>query len=117
MGEPETGPQLLSSLQLDEPVGTHPAWTTRRSTNFHPNFGVVCVSSNLWPGAHAYSDGRSFANIYVGYGHKFATEPYSPPAPPPSQQEYAGEDIAESTDPSREEELAVEEAKRAAEGE
>ena len=76
---------------------------------------------------------QEFDNIYVGWGHKFAVEPYSPPQPPAPAEEvcaqwlmcmhvmtsfvvqYAGDDVAEAADPTREEEIAFEASKAEAE--
>ena len=63
---------------------------------------------------------RKFENIYIGYGHKYQPENYSPPMPPAALEEYAiGPDVMEMDDPSVEDEQALkkaqEEAMRAAE--
>ena len=35
-----------------------PAWSARVSSNTIPQYAVAIVSSNLWPGAHAFAAGR-----------------------------------------------------------
>ena len=63
---------------------------------------------------------RKFENVYIGYGNKYLSENYSPPAPPPALEEYPnGPEVLEMDDPTVEEEKALkqaqEEAMRAAE--
>lgn len=51
---------------------------------------------------------RKFENVYVGWGQKYSSENYSPPAPPTPQEEYpSGPEITEADDPTVEEENAV----------
>lgn len=51
---------------------------------------------------------RHFENVYVGWGHKYSSENYSPPALPPVQIEYPiGPEITEASDPTPEEEAAL----------
>jgi radial spoke head protein 4A len=70
----------------------------------HTAYASVCISSNRWPGAHAYAVQKKFGNVYIGWGLKYNTNPYSPVLPPAVQSEYMGEDVAEATDPTRQEE-------------
>ena len=65
--------------------------------------GALAVLRNhSWPGSYAIGFGKRYTNIYVGYGHKFSVEPYTPPAPPALQIEYAPkedeEEFAEAED-------------------
>lgn len=103
--EPETGPPLLTPAQEDEPVDDGPAWNVRLTSPMNVGYSGVMASSNLWPGAHvvSWNMGKSYENVYIGYGQRYDPEPYSPPLPPPAQAEYAGE-IVETIDPTREEE-------------
>ena len=39
-------------------VDSMPAWSARVSSNTIPQYAVAIVSSNLWPGAHAFAAGR-----------------------------------------------------------
>jgi len=114
--EPEAGPPLLTPLQNDDDVDGLPSWSTRLSSTAHPAYACVRISSNRWPGAHAFAVEKKFANIYVGDGLKYQTEPFSPELPPPAQVEYTGEDVVEAADPSRQEEEEYE-AKQAEEEE
>ena len=51
---------------------------------------------------------RKFENMYVGWGLKYAGEGYSPPMPPPPQEEYpSGLEITEALDPTVEEEVEL----------
>jgi radial spoke head protein 4A len=113
--EPETGPPLLTPLQNDTEVDGMPAWSTRLSSNAHPAFSCVRISSNRWPGAHAFGVGKQFANVYIGFGLKYSPEPFSPTQLPPIATEYNGEDITETIDPTREEEEEFEAAQAAQE--
>ena len=63
---------------------------------------------------------RKYENLYVGYGHKYQPENYSPPMPPVALEEYpVGPDVMEMDDPTVEDEQALkkaqEEAMKAAE--
>eukprot|EP00041_Stephanoeca_diplocostata_P008024 m.115188 g.115188 ORF g.115188 m.115188 type:complete len:494 (+) comp17138_c0_seq1:269-1750(+) len=105
--EPETGPPLLTPAQEDPEVDGQPAWSTRLTMPLNPAYSAVVASSNTWPGAHAvaFAKGKSYENVYIGYGHRFSSEPYSPPLPPPTEAEFdVNETVTETTDPSREEE-------------
>ena len=58
---------------------------------------------------------RKFENVYIGYGHKYNAQNYSPPPPPPIQREYpSGPDITEAEDPTVEEEVALKAAQEEA---
>jgi radial spoke head protein 4A len=59
---------------------------------------------------------RKFENFYIGWGHKYSVDNYTPPVPPPVHQEYpSGPEIAEMDDPSVEEEKAFQAAQEAVE--
>lgn len=48
---------------------------------------------------------RRFANVYIGWGHKYNAYNYSPPSMPPIQDQYKiGPEIMEISDPTVEEE-------------
>jgi len=56
--------------------------------------------------------------VYIGWGHKYAPENYSPDPPPAVMGEFhSGPDITEIEDPTPEEEAAVRAAKEAEEEE
>ena len=58
---------------------------------------------------------RKFENVYVGWGQKYSSENYSPPAPPAPQEEYpSGPEITEVDDPTVEEENALRAAQQEA---
>ena len=58
---------------------------------------------------------RKFENFYIGWGHKYSPDSYTPPAPPPVYQEYpSGPEITEMDDPTVEEEQAFRAAQEAA---
>lgn len=106
--EPEVGPPLLTPLAEDEEVNGMPAWSTCLSSNLVPQYAVAVVKSNLWPGASAFALEKKFENVYVGFGHKYSQENYSPPPPPAILEEFpSGPEITEAEDPTPEEEAAL----------
>ncbi|KAK9519812.1 hypothetical protein VZT92_022517 [Zoarces viviparus] len=106
----QAGPPLLTRLSEDEERFNIPPWTLTVSSTLTFQHALAVIRSNLWPGAYAYSCGKTFENIYVGWGLKYAGEGYSPPVPPPPQNEYpSGPEITEALDPSLEEELVLQE--------
>lgn len=114
--EPETGPPLLTPLSEDAEIGNMPPWTPKFSSNLIPQFSIACMHSNLWPGAHAFATGKKFENIYVGSGHKYSQDNYSPTPVPQTQDEFpSGPEITEGEDPTPEEEAALRAAKMEAE--
>ncbi|XP_038197007.1 radial spoke head protein 4 homolog A isoform X2 [Arvicola amphibius] len=108
--EQEVGPPLLTPISEDLDIQNIPSWTTRLSSNLIPQYAIAVLRSNLWPGAYAFSNGKKFENIYIGWGHKYSVENYTPPGLPPVYQEYpSGPEITEMDDPS----VGEEEASRA----
>ena len=59
-------------------------WVCHLNEHIH----IYCFRSNLWPGAFVFGLDRKFENLYVGWGHKYTVDNYSPTAPPPTQEEY-----------------------------
>lgn len=116
---PETGPNLLGSVGDDKGIGLVPAWSTYASSQVLPEYSVAVARSNIWPGAFAIAKEKTFENIYVGWGAKYAGKPYAPPQPPAPFEEFpTSQEIAEVLDPTVEEEIAYKErmaAKNAAE--
>jgi len=54
------------------------------------------------------SDYRKFENVYIGHGHKYSQDNYSPPAVPAIMVEFpSGPEITEAEDPTPEEEAAL----------
>ncbi|XP_004471279.2 radial spoke head protein 4 homolog A [Dasypus novemcinctus] len=112
--EQEVGPPLLTPISEDTEIQNTPPWTTRLSSNLIPQYAIAVLRSNLWPGAYTFSNGKKFENFYIGWGHKYSPDNYTPPAPPPVYQEYpSGPEIAEMDDPSVEEEQAFRAAQEA----
>ncbi|KAG8510945.1 Radial spoke head protein 4A [Galemys pyrenaicus] len=113
--EQEAGPPLLTPISEDLEIQNTPPWTTRLSSNLIPQYAIAILRSNLWPGAYAFSNGKKFENFYIGWGHKYSPDNYTPPVPPPVQQEYpSGPEITEMDDPGVEEEQAFRAAQAAA---
>ncbi|CAO2628057.1 Radial spoke head protein 4 homolog A [Lemmus lemmus] len=112
--EQEVGPPLLTPISEDLDIQNIPSWTTRLSSNLIPQYAIAVLRSNLWPGAYAFSNGKKFENIYIGWGHKYSVENYTPPGLPPVYQEYpSGPEITEMDDPSVSEEQASRATKEA----
>eukprot|EP00918_Siedleckia_nematoides_P107558 GHVU01234607.1.p1 GENE.GHVU01234607.1~~GHVU01234607.1.p1 ORF type:complete len:407 (+),score=107.40 GHVU01234607.1:443-1663(+) len=106
--EPEVGPPLLTPLSEDAEIEGMAPWTAKLSSNLIPQYAIAVMHSNLWPGAHAFASGKKFENVYIGWGHKYASENYSPPPPPSVQEEFpSGPEITEVEDPTPEEEAAL----------
>ncbi|WAR19877.1 RSH4A-like protein [Mya arenaria] len=113
--EPEQGPPLLTPLSEDAEIGSMPPWTSRLSSNLIPQYAIACINSNLWPGAHAFATGKKFENVYVGHGHKYSQDNYSPPSVPAIMEEFpSGPEITEAEDPTPEEEAALRAARQEA---
>ncbi|XP_043918418.1 radial spoke head protein 6 homolog A-like [Protopterus annectens] len=106
--EPEVGPPLLTPLSEDTEISQISPWSTKLSSNLIPQYAIAVLRSNLWPGAHAFATGKKFENIYIGWGHKYSPDNYSPPPSGVVQPEYtSGPEIMEMDDPTVEEELAL----------
>ncbi|XP_055981239.1 radial spoke head protein 4 homolog A [Sorex fumeus] len=113
--EQEVGPPLLTPISEDLEFQSTPPWTTRLSSNIIPQYAIAVLRSNLWPGAYAFSNGKKFENFYIGWGHKYSPENYTPPVLPQVYQEYpSGPEITEMDDPSVEEEQAFRATQEAA---
>ncbi|XP_067293852.1 radial spoke head protein 6 homolog A isoform X2 [Pseudorasbora parva] len=106
--EPEIGPPLLTPLSEDAKINDTPPWSSMTSSNLIPQFSIAVLRSNLWPGAYAYASGKSFGNVYIGWGLKYIGEAYTPIGLPPPHSEYpSGPEITEALDPSVAEEQAL----------
>ncbi|XP_019523825.1 PREDICTED: radial spoke head protein 4 homolog A isoform X1 [Hipposideros armiger] len=111
----EVGPPLLTPISEDLEIQNTPPWTTRLSSNVVPQYAIAVLRSNLWPGAYAFCNGKKFENLYIGWGHKYSPDSYTPPVPPPVCQEYpSGPEITEMDDPTVEEEQVFRAAQEAA---
>ncbi|KAM5327606.1 radial spoke head protein 4 homolog A [Glossophaga mutica] len=113
--EQEVGPALLTPISEDLEIQSIPPWTTRLCSNLIPQYAIAVLRSNLWPGAYTFCNGKKFENLYIGWGHKYSPDSYTPPVPPPVCQEYpSGPELTEMDDPSVEEEQAFRAAQEAA---
>ena len=116
--EQEIGPPLLTPLSDDVEVGGLPPWSVHLSSGLSLIQHSICiVKSNLWPGAVAFSNGKKFENIYIGYGVKYQTETFSPAQPQVFQPECSTPAMEEDHDPTVEEETALKQQNEADEGE
>jgi len=98
--ESDEPPALLSSLEEDKAKPLKKMWIYRQ-TGKGVNSAVTASNLN-WPGFVAVSKGKAWANCYVGFGHKFLSGLYTPPQPPPIQQEFKApidEDDEDQEDP------------------
>ena len=75
-------------INQDSDVDGLPAWSAARSSDLIPAYSVAVLKSNTWPGACTFGFDRKFENVYIGFGHKYSSENYSPPPPPPVFEEY-----------------------------
>ncbi|XP_062838531.1 radial spoke head protein 6 homolog A [Anolis carolinensis] len=111
----EIGPPLLTPLSEDADIQNIPPWAAELSTNLIPQYALAVLHANLWPGACSFAVGRKFDNIYIGWGHKYSSDNYSPPLPPIVQSEYpSGPEVTETVDPTVEEEMALKAAQEEA---
>jgi hypothetical protein len=51
----------------------------------------VSAHSLVWPGATAVARRNTFVNVYIGWGLKYSSQPYTPPPPPAIQTEFVAE--------------------------
>ncbi|KAM4816714.1 LOW QUALITY PROTEIN: radial spoke head protein 4 homolog A-like [Urocitellus parryii] len=110
--EQELGLPLLTPISEDLEIQNMPA-TGILSSNLIPQYAIA-VLSNLWPGAYAFSNGKKLENFYIGWGHKYSVDNYTPPIPPPVYQEFPRRpEITEMDDPGVEEEQAFRAAQEA----
>eukprot|EP00163_Fabomonas_tropica_P003023 TRINITY_DN124_c0_g3_i2.p1 TRINITY_DN124_c0_g3~~TRINITY_DN124_c0_g3_i2.p1 ORF type:complete len:398 (+),score=146.86 TRINITY_DN124_c0_g3_i2:1052-2245(+) len=114
---PEEEPPLLEAVGDDEPIveETHPAWTARLCRQLTSDYACVSVVNHKWPGACAVARGAQFANIYIGYGHKWTDTAYTPAPLPEVQEEPASKH--EKADPTVEAEAEFEKKDDPEEGE
>jgi len=106
--QPEHGPALLTPISEDSDVDSMPAWSASLTSTLVPQYAAAILRSNLWPGAFTFGLEKKFENLYIGWGHKYTAESYSPPAPPATQEEYpSGVEVTEVPDPTVDEERAL----------
>eukprot|EP00162_Nutomonas_longa_P022155 comp5172_c0_seq1/m.4301 comp5172_c0_seq1/g.4301 ORF comp5172_c0_seq1/g.4301 comp5172_c0_seq1/m.4301 type:complete len:439 (-) comp5172_c0_seq1:161-1477(-) len=103
--QPEDQPAILSGITEDEALIPEviPAWSARLCSTHLKQYSVAAVYSNIWPGFTAVAQGKTFASLYVGYGHKYAAEPMTP-FPLPQVQSEPKEEV-EAEEPPLEEEI------------
>lgn len=104
----EEGPPLLTTISQDDDVDGLPAWSAVRSSDLVPAYSVAVLRSNTWPGAYTFGVDKKFENVYIGFGHKYSSENYSPPPPPPVWEEYVTDlEVTEAPDPTVADEQAL----------
>lgn len=78
----EKGPVMLAPANDDAKVMAMPAWSPLVSScSKSVRNQVAGLASNTWPGAIALTNGKVWANVYVGWGVKRQAL-YQPPPPP-----------------------------------
>uniref|UniRef100_A0A0G4FW21 Uncharacterized protein n=1 Tax=Chromera velia CCMP2878 TaxID=1169474 RepID=A0A0G4FW21_9ALVE len=102
MKEEDPVQEVLRGLDADKPVipeveGAEAAWGvqkfgdpckyTQEGGEGETAFTVTAVTSLKWPGAMTVSQGKSFASVYIGYGHAAGVPSFFPPAPAEIQDE------------------------------
>jgi radial spoke head protein 4A len=87
--EPEEPPAQLTSIEEDKDetlAKLKKIWVVRAMPKgAHP---VVSATNFNWPGFVAVSKGNKWANIYVGFGHKYLAGLFTPPPPPTIMTEF-----------------------------
>jgi len=84
--EPEEPPAALASLEEDKTPTLKKMWIFRAVPK-GPHAIITATNLN-WPGAFAVCKGKKWANIYVGFGHKYLPGLFTPPKPPAIQNEF-----------------------------
>lgn len=102
---PEIGPALFAKCSEDKTVERITPWTIRMAHQSERNSdAIVVMQSNIWPGAVSLtmSGQRVHDFLYIGWGQKFVTRNYSPPAIPNILNEWRDDEIMqiEMIDPS-----------------
>lgn len=104
--EEEEVPARLTTVDEDVDdagFGAKKLWSLRISPSKSNPHAVVSIHSLNWPGAVAVGKKKNWANIYIGYGHKYLSTLFTPPPPPTVQLEFASEyDPEEGPDPMEE---------------
>jgi len=95
----EKGESPLKTFGEDRNLGNGlPAWSARKCSPVLRDHSVSVIKSNRWPGALCVAQGAKYANIYVGYGHKYASGGFQPFAPPEIAAECPEQDAKEQFD-------------------
>jgi len=104
----ETGPRLLTTVSEDKGIQSNPSWSTRLSSKVLPRYAIAVARSNNWPGAFAFSMGKMYENLYVGWGRKYNSHCYTPARPTTTGDEYPyGPEVTEVDDPDVDAEKAM----------
>lgn len=95
----EKGEAPLKDASMDRKLrGGLPAWSASRCSPSLRDHSVSMIKSNRWPGAISVARGPTYANIYVGNGHKYVPGGFQPFAPPVIIDEYPEEQVKEQED-------------------
>jgi radial spoke head protein 4A len=98
----EVGPSLFRSISEDKAGDGNGPWSLVTSSSVFPEFQVVSVRSNTWPGSYAMCTSKGkVANFYCGDGLKFAPISFCPALSENPAKEYkSGPELEETQDPS-----------------
>jgi radial spoke head protein 4A len=81
---------------------TADAWTLRTFPRVLSGCAAetAILRGTKWPGAYAMANMASgkWTNVYVGFGVQYLDEAYTPPMPPPLQQEFDTSELMEQED-------------------
>ena len=102
--EPELPIAILRQIDEDKSPTGGKVWSVRAAPSLTSPHAVVSLQNFHWPGAITVFKGQEFSNIYVGFGHKYSAQPYSPPAPPAPANEYDVDLVVEGK-PAQEEQI------------
>eukprot|EP00792_Barthelona_sp_PAP020_P005780 TRINITY_DN2797_c0_g1_i1.p1 TRINITY_DN2797_c0_g1~~TRINITY_DN2797_c0_g1_i1.p1 ORF type:complete len:448 (+),score=170.24 TRINITY_DN2797_c0_g1_i1:169-1512(+) len=75
--EPEEAKELFTTIVEDKQINNMGSWIVCTGKSFGGKTPIL-VASQRWKGAYAVALGRSFANIYVGWGLKTREEAFRP---------------------------------------
>ena len=104
------GTAIVLALEIDQNPGMFNQDRTnimsaQAGTLEYCQFCSMCISVIYI--SHLFSL-RKCESIYIGWGLKYSSGPFNPALPPTVQEEFpAGADIAETTDPTVEQETAL----------
>lgn len=112
LDQPETGPDLLSSIANDNNSECSVPWLVRFTSKYtNQKERLLVMQSNVWPGAFTFVFEDICESMYLGWGHKFCTRniPFKHLQNVQEEFPHGSEDFIEASDPTIEEELAYNE--------
>ena len=86
------GASIFAALGWCQSTHNTPPYSSGQAEGAEP--GLVIVRNLRWPGSATIGVGKRFANVYVGYGHRYQAAAYAPPVPADVATEWAPEEDA-----------------------